>query len=105
MYEESDMMNEQLIENIYTNVYTKAVKEVADMETAKLFLNGGSQAVRLPKDCRFVDDEVLINKIGSAVILLPKNDPWAMAVMGLSLFSEDYLEEYEDLPAEERQSL
>lgn len=90
---------------IYTNVYTKDVKEAADMETAKLFSNGGSQAVRLPKNCRFDDDEVFINRIGNAVILLPKNDPWSTAVMGLSVFSEDFMEEYEDLPVQERDSL
>jgi len=75
------------------------------METAKLFSNGGSQAVRLPKNCRFDDDEVFINRIGNAVILLPKNDPWSTAVMGLSMFSEDFMEKYEDLPVQERESL
>jgi antitoxin VapB len=75
------------------------------METAKLFNNGGSQAVRLPKNCRFDDDEVLINKVGNAVILLPKNDPWSTAVIGLSMFTEDFMEGYEDLPVQERASL
>ena len=75
------------------------------METAKLFTNGGSQAVRLPKDCRFDDEEVLINKIGNIVILLPKNDPWSSMMMGLSMFSEDYMNDYEDLPLQERESL
>ena len=32
------------------------------METAKVFANGGSQAIRLPKNCRFDQDE-LIRKI------------------------------------------
>ena len=45
-------------DNVYTNVYTKDDKEVANMEIAKLFSNGGSQAVRLPKNCRFNEDEV-----------------------------------------------
>lgn len=78
---------------------------VAKMETAKLFSNGGSQAVRLPKNCRFDGDEVFVNRIGNAVILLPKNDPWSAAVMGLSMFSEDFMEDYEDLPVQERGSL
>ena len=34
------------------------------MLTAKLFENGRSQAVRLPKECRFDGDEVMINKVG-----------------------------------------
>jgi antitoxin VapB len=37
---------------------------------AKLFQNGGSQAVRLPKDCRFSGvTEVLIRREGRRVIL------------------------------------
>ena len=44
---------------------------------AKLFRNGGSQAVRLPKDCRFEDrDEVLVHREGDRVILEPA-DEWS----------------------------
>ena len=71
------------------------------MESAKLFTNGGSQAVRLPKSCRFEEDEVLVNKIGDAVILVPKNASWASTMLGLSMFTDDFMEGYEDLPAEE----
>ena len=42
------------------------------MPTARLFTNGNSQAVRLPKEFRFEGDEVIIKKVGGAVILLPK---------------------------------
>lgn len=42
------------------------------MQTARLFTNGNSQTVRLPKEFRFEGDEVVIKKVGSAVILLPK---------------------------------
>jgi antitoxin VapB len=44
---------------------------------AKLFQNGGSQAVRLPKSCRFSDDlqEVLVRRVGRRVILEPA-DNW-----------------------------
>lgn len=38
---------------------------------AKLFWNGRSQAVRLPKDFRFDGDEVEIHREGDAVILRP----------------------------------
>jgi antitoxin VapB len=43
---------------------------------AKIFQNGGSQAVRLPKSCRFSDDlqEVLVHRVGRKVILEPPND-------------------------------
>lgn len=44
---------------------------------AKLFQNGGSQAVRLPKDCRFPEDqtEVVVRREGRRVILEPV-DVW-----------------------------
>ena len=42
------------------------------MQTARIFTNGNSQAVRLPKEFRFEDDEVVIKKVGHAVLLLPK---------------------------------
>ena len=73
------------------------------METAKIFTNGGSQAIRLPKDCRFEGNEVLVNRIGSVVLLMPKEDPWSSMMLGLSLFTEDFLAEpIEDLPLQER---
>ncbi|MCL1849156.1 MAG: AbrB/MazE/SpoVT family DNA-binding domain-containing protein [Clostridiales bacterium] len=43
------------------------------METAKLFTSGGSQAVRLPKSCRFPGDEVAVKKVGEIVMLYPKD--------------------------------
>lgn len=43
---------------------------------ARLFQNGGSQAVRLPKDCRFPEQrEVLVRREGRRVILEPA-DEW-----------------------------
>jgi virulence-associated protein VagC len=42
------------------------------MKTAKLFRNGRSQAVRLPKEFRFAGDEVVVRRSGKRVILEPK---------------------------------
>jgi len=44
------------------------------MKTARVFKNGQSQAVRLPKEFRFAEDEVYIKKVGNVVLLLPKRD-------------------------------
>ncbi len=44
------------------------------MDTAKLFMNGQSQAVRLPKECRFAGDEVGIKKVGDIVLLFQKEN-------------------------------
>lgn len=63
------------------------------MLTAKLFDNGRSQAVRLPKECRFEGDEVNVNKLGDLVILSPKNSSWSGFLSGLDLFTDDFMEE------------
>jgi antitoxin VapB len=73
------------------------------MHTAKVFTNGKSQAVRLPKEFRFEGDEVYINKIGSTVILFSKNNPWASFFESLSHFSEDFMAEREQPPVEQRE--
>lgn len=76
------------------------------METAKIFTNGGSQAVRLPKNCRFKEDEVLVKRIGDAVILMSKDNPWSAMMAGLELFTDDFLKDgIEDLPTQERPEL
>jgi antitoxin VapB len=50
------------------------------METAKLFTNGRSQAVRLPKEFRLAGKEVFIKRAGAGILLLPKDhsvwDAW-----------------------------
>ena len=48
-----------------------------DMETAKIFQSGRSQAVRLPKEFRFFGEEVGIKKVGEVVLLYPKDSAWA----------------------------
>lgn len=60
------------------------------METAKLFANGRSQAVRLPKSCRFEGSEVLVRKVGEAVILLPMRHPWKTLVDSLDMFEPGF---------------
>lgn len=62
------------------------------MVTAKVFETGRSQAVRLPKEFRFSEDEVLINKIGDVVLLMPKDLKWAGFLKSLDMFSEDFME-------------
>ncbi|MBO7425382.1 MAG: AbrB/MazE/SpoVT family DNA-binding domain-containing protein [Clostridiales bacterium] len=63
------------------------------MMTAKIFENGRSQAVRLPKECRFNTDEVMVNKIGEIVILAPKSDNWESFAKAIDMFSDDFLED------------
>lgn len=54
------------------------------MKTAKIFRHGNSQAVRLPKEFRFEDDEVIVKRSGGGVLLLPKTITYeqVMAIVG-----------------------
>jgi antitoxin VapB len=61
------------------------------MQTAKLFVNGRSQAVRLPRDCRFAGADVYVKKFENLVILFSKTDPWASLVRSLGRFTEDFM--------------
>jgi len=63
------------------------------MMTAKVFENGRSQAVRLPKECRFNTDEVVVNKIGDIVLLMPKTNKWSSFMQAIDMFSEDFMED------------
>jgi antitoxin VapB len=60
------------------------------MQTAKLFPNGQSQAVRLPKEYRFEGDRVYIQRVGEAVVLLPYQHPWQVLFDSLGQFSADF---------------
>ncbi len=80
------------------------------MLTAKLFTNGSSQAVRLPKEVRFNGTEVYVQKVGSALMLVPKEKAWETFMEGVDSFTDDYFDlvqsrrENENVP-EEREAL
>ena len=75
---------------VYTN---DKRKELIIMMTAKVFENGRSQAVRLPKECRFDTDEVAVNRIGDIVLLMPKTNKWSSFMQAIDMFSEDFMED------------
>lgn len=75
------------------------------MDTAKIFQNGKSQAVRLPKEFRFNGDRVYIKRVGDAVVLIPYSNPWNTLLDSLSLFSEDFMGERNQPPAQDREDL
>jgi antitoxin VapB len=62
------------------------------MKTAKLFQNGQSQAVRLPKEFRFEGNEVIIKRSGNAVVLISANHSWDALVDSLDKFSADFMD-------------
>ena len=63
------------------------------MLTAKVFKNGGSQVIRLPKECRISSDEVMVNKIGDIDILLPKQNKWDSFMKAIEMFSDDFMKD------------
>ena len=75
------------------------------MKVAKLFKNGQSQAVRLPKDFRFEGNEVFIKKIGNATMLIPMNNPWQSLLGSLEQFSDDFLTDREQPKPQDREDL
>ena len=75
------------------------------MKTAKIFMNGRSQAVRLPKEFRLEDDEVYVKKMGNVVMLIPKQNPWAALASSLDMFSEDFMKERKQPLAQRRRKL
>jgi antitoxin VapB len=74
------------------------------VETAKLFMNGRSQAVRLPKAFRFEGKEVYIKKVGNLVILIPYHAPWNALIDSLKLFSADFMEAREQPHVQDREA-
>ena len=63
------------------------------METREIFENGKSQAVRLPKKFRFSGKEVFVQRVGQAVVLLPKEEAWQTFLNGVDSFTDDFFQE------------
>ena len=61
------------------------------MQTAKIFLNGRSQAIRIPKEYQFKGDEVYIQKHGDAVLLIPHEKAWEVFMEGINEFTDDFM--------------
>ncbi len=69
------------------NIYA----EECEVKRAKLFRNGQSQAVRLPKEFRFEGEFVYVKKSGNAVVLLPAKGIWESLIGSLDKFSKDFM--------------
>lgn len=75
------------------------------MKIAKLFQNGQSQAVRLPKEFRFEDDHVFVKKSGNVVMLIPAKNSWDTLIQSLDKFSDDFMSERKQPKAQKREDL
>jgi antitoxin VapB len=74
------------------------------MATAKIFQNGRSQAVRLPKEFRLPGKEVKISKQGNKIILESLESSWDQWLASLGQFSDDFMADGHEQPeqAQER---
>ena len=74
------------------------------MKTAKVFPNGGSQAVRLPKEFQFSTEEVYVSKLDGMVILFPKDARWDILKASLERFSDDFMAERDQPASQQKRS-
>ena len=77
-------------------------------KVARVFMNGRSQAVRLPKEFRFDTDRVLVRREGRHVVLSPMFKDWDDYLENGARFTDDFFEAMEELqdthlPLEERE--
>lgn len=75
------------------------------MKTAKLFQNGSSQAVRLPKEYQFSGTDVYVKKFDNIVMLIPKESAWSSMINSLDHFTDDFLNERSQQDMQSRETL
>ena len=71
------------------------------MATGKVFMTGRSQAVRLPKEFRFDTEEVVLNKIGDVLIMIPKDKAKDIFLSSLDEFTNDFMAEGRKQPLQQ----
>jgi len=74
------------------------------MTTAKIFMNGRSQAIRLPREFRVSKDEVYLKKTAEGFLVVEK-DPWDIFEEGCRELSADFMGERIQPPVEQREKL
>jgi len=71
------------------------------MKRAKLFRNGQSQAVRLPRELQFEGTEVMAKRVGNYVVLIPMKNSWDGLIQSLDMFSADFMLDREQTNAQQ----
>ena len=72
------------------------------MHKAKIFKNGQSQAVRLPKEFRFTTNEVNIIPLGNSIIIQPLLKTWKDVFDAIKATNDFFTNGRKDLPPQER---
>ena len=77
--------------------------DTCNMKKAKLFKNGQSQAVRLPKEFQCPGKEVFIKRVGNTILLIPIENLWRQWERSLDLFSDDFMQDRNQPETQERE--
>ena len=73
------------------------------MQTTILFESEGSQAIKIPEQFRYDEDELIVQKIENIMIFIPKDELWDTFLDGTKDMSDDwYAEGREDFKVQER---
>lgn len=75
------------------------------MLKTKTFQSGRSQAVRIPKEYRFTEEEVYLNKIDGILMVVPKSRVWEVFDSALEKFTDDFMESRGDDIPDSREAL
>ena len=59
----------------------------------KPFMSGRSQAIRIPKELRLEEEEVVINRVGESLIITPQALLEQAFYSGIAMLPEDFLQE------------
>ena len=85
---------------IYHMVYTESWR--MNVQTAKVFENGRSQAIRLPKEFRVDSEEVYLKKTPEGFLVIAR-DPWTIFLEGVEELSDDFMSKgRQQLPLQSR---
>ena len=75
------------------------------MAAGKVFMIGEDQAVSLPDEYRFDTDEVILNKIGDVLTVIPKNKATEIFLSSLEAFTNDFMADGRNQPSQQERDL
>ena len=63
----------------------------------------GSQAIQIPESLKIDDDKVYLRKIGGVIYVIPFHNPWQSLIDSVDAFTEDFMEDRNQPPSQERE--
>jgi len=75
------------------------------MHRTKPFMSGNSQAVRIPSEYRFANEELIIRKVGDMVLIVPVSKAWEISRDATGKVTDDFMRDREQPPLDEPPTL